>query len=287
MIRLVGLDLDGTVFNNKKEITQPVKNAIQQAIEAGIVVLPATGRPQSGIAEEFLRIPGVRYALSSNGAVVKDLITGNKLYECCISPEIAMEVLKILETKNCTLELYVEGEAYTSAWSAQRWDELIPDLYIRQYVKKTRIVVEDLKSWLAHTGKGVEKINISFGNVQEKLEAEAILKQRDDIFVTAGLPTNLEMNALGADKGEALLKMGEKLHIKKEEIAACGDSSNDFSMIQKVGVGVAMGNANAEIKKIAKIITGSNEEDGVAMFLQKVIEENRNELGERKIFKKT
>ena len=78
-IRLVALDLDGTVFNDEKEITPRTLEAIRAAIAKGVDVIPATGRVASGVPEAFLRIPGVRYALTSNGASVVELSTGKPL----------------------------------------------------------------------------------------------------------------------------------------------------------------------------------------------------------------
>lgn len=274
MIRLIGLDLDGTVFNNKKEITPPVREAIMRAIQLGVVVLPATGRPQSGIAREFLDIPGVRYALSSNGAAVRDLLTGRTVYQCCIVPPIVREIVQKLQREVCALEVYKDGEAYTDVRSAGYWDVCVPNEYVRAYVKKTRIIGESLAPYIEGDIPAIEKINISFPSEKERDIAEREIKKRGDVLVTHGLPNNMEINAIGADKGEGLLRLGELLHMKKEEIAACGDSVNDLAMIQKVGFGVAMGNALPEVKRAAKMVTATNEEDGVALFLQKVIEES-------------
>lgn len=271
MIRLIGLDLDGTVFNDKKEITSPVREAIMRATQLGVVVLPATGRPQSGISKEFLEIPGVRYALSSNGAAVRDLLTGETVYHCYVAPDIVRKIVQQLDGEVCAMEVYKDGEAYTDERSASYWDVCVPNEYVRAYVKKTRIVEASLAPHIESDKPCIEKINISFSSEKERHIVEREIKKRGDVLVTHGLPNNLEINAIGADKGEGLLRLGELLHIEREEIAACGDSINDLSMIRKVGLGVAMGNALPEVKKAAKFVVASNENDGVAQLLQKVI----------------
>ena len=81
IIKMIGLDLDGTVLTTDKKMTPYTREVLQKAIEAGVVVLPATGRPISAISKEFLDIPGVRYALTSNGARILDLDTGQVLVE--------------------------------------------------------------------------------------------------------------------------------------------------------------------------------------------------------------
>ena len=96
-IRLVALDLDGTVFNDKKEITPRTLAAIRAACARGVAVLPATGRTASGIPAAFTSIPGVRYALTSNGASVVDLTTGEQLVNQPFGTEQALKIYDLLE----------------------------------------------------------------------------------------------------------------------------------------------------------------------------------------------
>ena len=92
-IRMIGLDLDGTVFNNAKEITEHTRQVLAEAIRRGVVVLPATGRPRTGLPEAFLSIPGVRYALTANGGRIVDLETGEPIYQCLIPWELTQEII--------------------------------------------------------------------------------------------------------------------------------------------------------------------------------------------------
>ena len=94
-IKMIGLDLDGTLLNEKKEITPYSRNVIKKALDAGIIVLVATGRPWMGIPEELRSFPGMRYALTSNGARVIDTETGKVIEECLLSPELAKKTLEI------------------------------------------------------------------------------------------------------------------------------------------------------------------------------------------------
>ena len=95
-IRLVALDLDGTVFNDEKEITPRTLEAIRAAIAKGVDVIPATGRVASGVPEAFLRIPGVRYALTSNGASVVELSTGKPLVNLPFDAALASDIYDIV-----------------------------------------------------------------------------------------------------------------------------------------------------------------------------------------------
>ncbi|MFQ9510246.1 MAG: Cof-type HAD-IIB family hydrolase [Lachnospiraceae bacterium] len=270
-IRLVGLDLDGTVFNDKKQITERTKNAIKDAIKKGIIVMPATGRPRVGLPDEFLSIDGVRYALICNGASIIDLSNGKPIYRNCMEHALTLKVLKEIGTVEGSVELYINGEAYSSKESMAQLERFVPSPFIRQYVRDTRIVVDDLIEFYKNCKNETEKINLSFGSIEIKEQVLERLSHVEGIVCTSGLVTNIEINKSGADKGQALLDFGKSLGIGKEEIMACGDSSNDLEMIKKVGIGVAMANADPAVIQAADRITLSNEEDGVAFALEHFI----------------
>ena len=113
-IRLVALDLDGTVFNDKKEITPRTLAAIRTACERGVAVLPATGRTASGVPEAFTAIPGVRYALTSNGASVVDLQTGEQLVNQPFKTEDALKIYDILAGGAGMMSIFIGGKSYTT-----------------------------------------------------------------------------------------------------------------------------------------------------------------------------
>lgn len=279
-VRLIGLDLDGTVFNEAKEITPRTVNAIAKAIESGITVLPATGRPQIGVPEEFLEIPGVRYCLCSNGAEIIDLLEKKPVYQSCLSPEKVFEIIPWFLEQECTCELYIDKAIYGEYRQREFWEKVIPNPGILDYVRKTRTLVDNLADFYGANPVPVDKINTSFGDDELKQQAYERLKKVSDIAICSGTPANLEVNKEGCDKGEGLLALGRLLGIPKESVMACGDSSNDLAMVKKVGCGVAMSNAVPEILKAADMVTLSNEEEGVAELLEAVMRLNA-ELAER------
>ncbi len=274
-VGLIGLDLDGTVFNEAKEITPRTVRAIAGAIETGITVLPATGRPVIGVPEAFLEIPGVRYCLCSNGASITDMQEKKLIYQCCLSPEKVIEIIPWFLQQECTCELYMDQKIYGEYRQKALWEKVISNPGILDYVRKTRTLTENLMDFYCADPMPVDKINSSFGDEGLKQEAYARLKQVSGIVISSGTPDNLEVNKEGCDKGEGLLALGRLLGIPKEGIMACGDSTNDLAMIQKVGCGAAMGNALPEIMEAADIKTLSNEEEGVAELLEAVVRLNR------------
>ena len=117
----------------------------------------------------------------------------------------------------------------------------------------------------------VDKVNLLFSDLDEREEIRTLLKQRTDVIVSSSLYNNLEINAIGAEKGEALLRLASILGLSREETMACGDGDNDFSMIRLAGTGVAMENGEESLKAIADYITGSNDEAGVAQAIEKLV----------------
>lgn len=271
-IKLIGLDLDGTVFNDNKDITPRTSKAIEDAIEQGIIVLPATGRPKVGLPDEFLKIKGVRYALTANGATVIDLSNNSILYSNLIPTASAIKAIETAHNFDCLIDIFIDGHSYTSNQSMSYVQEYMQSPVMTEYFLKTRnFLEEDMIEYLTKTQKPVEKIQLLFKDIDVKNQASAVLKAMSEITITSALPNNIEINSSTANKGDGLIGLGRSLGIKQEEIMACGDSFNDYEMIRQAGYGVAMGNAEKEIKEIADYITLTNEEDGVAHVIEQIL----------------
>ena len=144
-IRLVALDLDGTVFNDKKEITPRTLAAIRAACARGVAVLPATGRTASGIPAAFTSIPGVRYALTSNGASVVDLTTGEQLVNQPFGTEQASKIYDLLEQGGGMMSIFIGGKSYTTRENAAHHMDVVPE-NLREYFRTTRVEVEDMRA---------------------------------------------------------------------------------------------------------------------------------------------
>ena len=117
----------------------------------------------------------------------------------------------------------------------------------------------------------MEKINLFFPDMEERDRLRAELEKRGDVLITSSIPNNLEINAFGATKGEAILRLASHLGISEKQTMAIGDGENDFSMIQKAGIGVAMKNGSKELRGAADYITDTNDEDGVASAINRII----------------
>ncbi|BCN31188.1 Cof-type HAD-IIB family hydrolase [Anaeromicropila herbilytica] len=271
-IKLIGLDLDGTVFNNNKIISTRTKKAIENAIQKGVVVLPSTGRPFSGVPHDFMNINGVKYVLTSNGAVIRDLHSEEIIYQDLMDVDLSLRIVNAVSDYNSLLEVYIEGRGYSDNNALKSAISYIKDDALADYIIKSRIGIDDLSDFVQSENKAIEKIHLLFSDLSEKERVmEVLMKFDDEIVITSAMPNNIEINKKTVNKGNGLLALGKLLGIKREQIMACGDGGNDIEMIKAVGFGVAMGNAIEEVKEVADYVTLTNEDDGVAYAIEQFV----------------
>lgn len=279
MIKLIGLDLDGTVLNNAKQVTAATKQAVEAAISKGVYVVPVTGRPYMGLqnAGELLQLPGVRYAITSNGASIYDLETGQCIRKNWMPVEKVAEVLQALAPFPLVPDCFIGGRGHMSDSNREKIRNLPMGSIMQEYILNTRIFVEDLLSFVQENRKEAEKITINFfaGEDGETLlhgsRVRMLLEQIEGITVVSGAPHNLEVNRMGVSKSSGLKALGEILGISMASMMVCGDSENDIEMIRDAGLGVAMANSGEAVKAAAGFVTKSNEEDGVAYAIQSFV----------------
>ena len=267
-IKMIALDLDGTTFTNDKRITQHTKDVIQTAIAQGIIVLPSTGRQFSGLPEEFLSIPGVSYAITSNGAAVVDTATEKPIYTNYIPYELAASEMEKLLQEDVLVDIYANGVCYIEQSMTARYEDFLTSQIQMDYFHKTRIPVKNLPEFIRNNRMDSEKFHILFHDDTPMNQLRKKYKKDSRFLATFALSNNLELNSPTADKGTALLALADHLGIPHEQTMACGDSFNDEAMLRKAGFSVAMGNAVAEMKEICDVITKTNEEDGVAYAIE-------------------
>ena len=268
-IRLIALDLDGTVFDDKKNISPRTLAAMQAALDKGIAVVPATGRTVDGVPTQFLYLPGVRYALTSNGATVADLQTGETLVSQCFDPRQAAELYDLLEPFGGQFSLFLDGKSYSTRAGLEDSMQFVPE-NLREYIRSSRIIVEDMQQAIRDHADRVEKFSILYPTLAVRDAAwQAVAERFPDMEITTSLACNLEVNAPGVSKGTGLLALARVLGLTPAQVMACGDSGNDLTMIELAGLGVAMGNATEPVKAAAKVVTQDNNHDGVALAIEK------------------
>lgn len=271
-IKMIAFDLDGTLLNSDKGISDYTRRVLKEAVKQGVVILPATGRPVTGIPKPVMELPGIRYAITANGARVVDVQEDKVLHEALLPYEKGKELFDIFAKYDTYREVYYDGYGYATAEMVERIEEYMPIVPMIEYMRTTRRRVPDVDAMFHEKKMSVDKLQALFRTSEERDRAMKEVKEKvSGVAVTSALANNIEANGEDAQKGIALLKLGEILGIERDEIMAFGDGSNDLDMIRRAGMGVAMENGIDEIREIADYITVTNDEHGVAKAIEKFV----------------
>lgn len=276
-IRLVALDMDGTLFNNKSQISETDQNTIREFTAKGIEVIISTGRPYIGLPAELLAELGIRYAITVNGAAIYHLPDKKCIYENCMEPELVCPLLEKLQKKDIHMDAFIEGDAYSLHSCIPGIDRLVMPESIRRYIKATRTFTDDLAVFIRERHLAVQKMTLNFypladGTFLHREEVKELLAAFPGITFLSGGYHNLEFTKNGTTKGIGLRFLCDYLGLSLDQTMACGDTQNDIDILKTAAVGVAMENARTEVKKIADFITLSNEESGISHAIRHFID---------------
>ena len=264
--KIIFLDIDGTLTDSRKLITEKTRRAIMKAAENGLIIAVASGRPEPGLAYaagelEMSDIGG--YLLPFNGGIIKNAMTGEVIASDTISCEALETAYRAAKKYGIGIITYKEGDII----AADRTDEYI-DIESRingMPVKLTDNFLETVDF------APVKCLLTGEPDVAAKAEKELaeLLAGKANVFRSE--PFFVEVVPNGIDKAASIKKLTELLGISREEIIACGDGFNDVSMIKYAGLGVCMANGCDAAKAAADYIAPSNDEDGVAMVIEKFV----------------
>ncbi|HWR22052.1 MAG TPA: Cof-type HAD-IIB family hydrolase [Feifaniaceae bacterium] len=265
--RVLALDLDGTLTNEKKEVTPRTKEAVRRAIHAGVAVVLATGRPLIGVlpvARELALDTLGGYILCYNGALIQECRANTPVFRRILPANAVKDICAWARGKPvCPLAYdacgvitpypdnrYVLKEAYNN------------NLGIR--------AVEDLPGFIDYP---IEKMML-VGEPSDARAALPELKARfgGELNIFGSEPPFIEVMPPEVDKAFALDVLLNHIGVTREALIACGDGMNDIPMLRIAGMAVAMGNAAAAVKALAGFVTRSNEEDGVAHAIERFID---------------
>lgn len=267
-VKLIALDLDGTLFNSQSQISAHNIDTIKKANEAGATVVISTGRPYSGLPFEQLKGSGIRFAITTNGSAIYEIESGKCLFEEAMDEEIILPILDFLLTKDIHMDAFIGGKGYTPVQCVAAGQKLANPPALKHYILNTRVRVDNLPLFIHENHLKVQKMTLNFypegGIFKDREEVRKYLESNPAVTTVSGGYNNLEFTRADVNKGVGLQKMAQLLDIPVAQTMAVGDTENDLAIIRAAGVGVAMGNATAAVKSAADYITTSNDEDGVA-----------------------
>ena len=288
MYKLIAIDLDGTMLNKYGAVTENTKKIIKKTIQKGIDVIIASGRPIDSVKSIAKEIGSEKYFIAGNGALIYDIKKEKIIYDKFLTKEKVLEIIKICEENSITYNLYTDKEILAKALKYnvlyyhkenQKKEEdmrthisIIENMY--EYVKNQK-EEKYLKMTICDDNKAIFKSIIKKIKEVQQIDildvshmSRKTIKQGEEEITIEYYYT--EVTSKNVDKWEAIQYLAKKLKIKKEEIITIGDNINDKKMIENSGFGVAMKESTPEILQIAKYITDSNNNEGVAKVLQKL-----------------
>ena len=269
-IGIIALDLDGTLLNSNKELSAGNLAALQRAANAGIEIVPTTGRFYGGMPSVIRELPFVRYVITVNGAEVADLKTGEVIYKAEIPWQQAVDIMTLLDEYPVIYDCYQDDAAWMTAEQKKDIDRIVSSPHYRKMLHELRQPVTELKTVLAQRKKDVQKVQLFTDQPELRAQMMKELPERfENLCVSSSVSDNVEINQVHANKGEALYALADYLGLPHEATLAFGDGLNDLSMLKAAGIGVAMANAEPDAKEIADWITLSCDEDGVAHGINK------------------
>lgn len=271
-IKLVALDLDGTALDEGGWLAETTRQAIENAITAGFVVVPATGRTMSEIPDEIISIPGIRFAIVSNGASIMDIEKDEEIYSDLISLESAKILFDLLYAQNLVFQVYSEGVSFCD----ERYIPEVIDFFSRHGANYSWIAerirfVQNLPVYFEKAHRHIEKITVNTLVGEARVIIEKALTEMPSVTITSSDPRNMEINSVTANKGSALRQLSLGLGLTPEQVMAIGDGHNDIEMLDFSGFSIAMSNAVPEAKLVASYITVSNNDGGVAVAFGKFL----------------
>ncbi len=265
-VKLIALDLDGTLNNDRKQITPRTLAALMEVQRRGVRLALASARPSPGLFKErdILQMQNFGGILMSyNGGRITDAASGQVLFETAMDLQQAKQVLHRLEALPVTPILddgkqffVTDTNGYKVAYECEN-----NHMTCRQ--------VDDLAGFLDFSPV---KILMSVLPEQLKEVRERIAANLpEELSVVQTAPFYLEVIPSTINKGQGIRDICRVLGIHSSDVIAFGDAENDIPMLRQAGIGVAMGNAADAVKAAADYITGSNNEDGIAAALEKLL----------------
>ena len=268
-IKLVAFDLDGTLFNDKKEVTAETFATLERAAKMGIEIVPATGRFWNAIPDSIKAMKFVNYVLTLNGAAIFDVRAGKIISESAIPIHRAVTLCRVFDDMEVIYDYVAEGHGYMRRDLYERLAGVMIGEWQVKVVRDMRSPVDDVYETLRDKS-GVQKMQIY---TKDAALRENLLKSFPHVvpklLFTSSVPNNIEINDPRANKGAGLKFLAEYLSIPAESVLAFGDGLNDMSMIEYAGVGAAMSNGVPELKAIADYIAPDNNSSGVAEGIKK------------------
>ena len=269
MIKLVAIDMDGTLLNSKKELLEETKQYFKDfhKKETETLLVLCTGRPETGI-RPYLKDLGYleenHYIISQNGANIYESQTGKRVMDAFVNSTAIQKWIELgkrhgISVMGAGVDYYYSFDEDPTEW--MEFDVKLVSGKLKRIPTKESLNTDFYKILL-------------MGDEEQLNEFETFIPEewKDEFYVVRSQKYLVEVLTKGVNKAFGLEKLAQKLNIQPSEIAAIGDAANDIEMLEYAGLAIAMGNASEEVKSISDIVTDTNENNGVIKAIDNLIQ---------------
>lgn len=276
MIKAVFIDIDETLTNSQREVTEKTKLEIKKCVENGVKIILTSGRSRREAMDFQEQIGTSPYIVSSNGASAYDAENGVEIYNERIDPQMVLQLIKHSRENGYRIKLnYKDLLVMNEAAYPDEKDKEV------SYEELERVAVEEQVVQCVITSTDFEKMRVFRDYIKNECVWIAVANESKRFKNSDLKPSRnyyCDVASVKVSKGNAVKAVCEYFEIKPEEIVTIGDGENDLSMFELTPNSVAMGNSLPEIKEKANYVTASNDEDGVAKVLGFIIKVNEKEM---------
>ena len=281
-IRCIALDLDRTTLDSQGHLSEENRTAIEKAVADGVYVVVASGRSLDSLPAEITDITGIRYAITSNGAAVYDLRGRKCLRQFKMTPASVEDILRYTEPEQMETEISYEAFIDGRAFAERRYvadpvrfgamPQAVP------YIQSTRMPVEDMRTFIREHRSELDCIDLVVKSEDVRRRLWKNLRENvRNVYITSSVRQLLEISHRDAGKESGAKFLLEYLGLTREELAAFGDGDNDSGILKFAGIGFAVANASPECRDAADEIVASNDANGVAQGIRKILEMEKSE----------
>jgi len=261
-IRLVIADIDGTIVNSAKELTDATLNVVQRLRSAGVRLAITSSRPPRGLTMFFEPLDLTTPISAFNGGLIVDRNLAT-LRELMIYDEVVEPVIGLLEGHGLSI------------WVYQGVDWFVLDVngpHVTREAEVCRFEPTQLANFHGVFANVIKVVGVSDAPaVIARATADLDRHFGDEVSATSSQPYYLDVTHCDANKGGVVDFLADRFSLERRQIAAIGDGGNDVSMFDRAGLSVAMGNATDAVKSRAGHVTSSNNDDGFAKAIEELV----------------
>lgn len=262
--QLLAADMDGTLLNSQKVISQGDTAAMNRALDAGKEVIFSTGRCIGELEQFFCLFPKMRYVLCESGACLYDLQERKAIYRRSLEPDVARTILEYAFTQDLMPQALMDDRAVMNRADIDNLPHFHMGHYYDHFIQTGRLV-SSVRDACLEASFVMDKICLYHTSPEERAKTVNFIQaQQLPVVLALAEETSLEISPQGIDKGGSLRRLCAHLGMDVSEVIGVGDSYNDLSMLRTVGLPVAMGNSVEAVKEVCAVVVADNDHCGVA-----------------------